>query len=314
MQTVKHNYFLNNADYLKPFFIGLLEAKGRINFNKIAKKEKVLVPSLEPNKDAVHKKWLQKRHLYIEPFFVGLFEGDGSIYLGRTKGGNKSYGCFQIKLKYFPENYAMLELIRHNIGGTIHYEKRKKGNDQIAWVATAQKDLKKILDIFEKYPLLTSRKMCQLEYLKQCMANRSWHFHSKARDSKYDGQQNLIQKYNRNFEMPDYFGPWLSGFSEAEGCFRSTTDNLSFYIGQNYDWYILDAIKIYFNSHHKISLHKNLRKNAYQHHYRVSMSGKPVIERVIKHFRVYPLLGYKKLSYDLFCNHFYKNKSVCVMS
>jgi hypothetical protein len=274
------------------------------HFNKIAKKEKVLVPSFEPNKDAVLL--LQKRHLYIEPFFVGLLEGDGSVYLGRTKGGNKSYGGFQIKLKYYPENHAMLELLRHNIGGTIHYEKKTKGNDRIVWAVTAQKDVKKILNIFEKYPLLTSRKICQLEYLKQCMANRSWDFHLKTRDFKYNRQQGLIENYNQNFKIPDYFSPWLSGFVEAEGCFRQI-HGLSVYISQNDDWYILNAVKKYFDSHHKIGLHKD-KRYPLSLHYRLSLSGKPTIQRIIAHFEKNPLLGYKKVSYDLFCNQFYKNK------
>lgn len=273
-------------------------------FNKITKRDKALVPSLELGNYPMPFAPLD----YIEPFFVGLFEGDGSIYLGRTKGRNKSYGRFQIKLKYNPENHHMLELVRKGIGGTIHYENNKKGNDQIVWAAISQKDVKNILAIFEKSPLLTSRKICQLEYLKQCMANRSWDFHLKTRDSKYDGQQGLIKNYNQRFEIPDYFAPWLSGFVEAEGSFRSTHALISFYICQNDDRYILDAIKIYFDSHNKLSLHKDLRKNAYQYHYRVSMSGKPVLERIIKHFEVYPLLGYKKVSYDLFCSKFYKNK------
>lgn len=241
---------------------------------------------------------------YLEPFFVGLFEGDGFIYLRRTKGGNWSYGCFQIKLKHYPENQAMLELIGSGIGGAIYYE-RRKGNDQIVWLALTQKDVKNILAIFEKYPLLTSRKICQLEYLKQCMVNRSWDYHLQTRDSKYDNQQKRVDHYKSNFKIPSYFGPWLSGFFEAEGSFRST-HGLSAYISQNDDWYILDAIKIYFDSYHKLSLHKDLRKNAYQYHYRVSMSGKPVLERIIEHFGQYPLLGYKKVSYDLFCNKFYK--------
>lgn len=245
---------------------------------------------------------------YLEPFFVGLFEGDGCIYLGRTKNGNWSYGRFQIKLKYNSENHHMLEQIRLHIGGTIHYEKNKKGNDKVVWVAIAQKDVKKIFIIFEKYPLLTSRKICQLQYLKQCMVDRSWDFHLKTRDFRYRTQQDLVKHYNQSFEIPDYFGPWLSGFVEAEGSFRSTTGYVSLYIGQNDDWYILNAIKIYFNSYHKLSLHKDLRKNAYQYHYRVSMSGKPTIKRVIQHFSINPLLGYKKISYYLFCNKFYKNK------
>lgn len=243
---------------------------------------------------------------YLEPFFVGLFEGDGCIYLGRTKGGNWSYGRFQIKLKYNPENRHMLELIRLHIGGTIHNENNKKGNDKIIWVAIAQKAVKKILNIFEKYPLLTSRKICQLEYLKQCMVDRSWNYHLQTRDLKYNNQQQFIDDYKNHFKIPSYFGPWLSGFVEAEGSFRSTTGNLSLYVGQNYDWYILNAIKAYFDSHHKVGINKDLRYLTTQ--YRLSMSGKTTLFKVIKHFEAYPLLGYKKVSYDLFCSKFYKNK------
>jgi hypothetical protein len=270
-------------------------------FNEITLRgDKALVPSLELRNYPIPA----KQPLYIESFFVGLFEGDGSIYLGR--GGNLSYGRFQIRLKYNSENHSMLELVRKSIGGTIHYEKNKKGNDKIVWVAAAQKDVKNILGILEKYPFLTSRKTCQLEYLKQCMNNRSWDYHLQTRDSKYLNQQKIIDHYKHHFKIPSYFGPWLSGFIEAEGCFRSTS-SVSFYVGQNDDWYILNAIKEYFRSHHTLGINKDLRPHRSQYQYRVSMSGKPTIERIITHFEAYPLLGYKKVSYDLFCSKFYKN-------
>lgn len=244
---------------------------------------------------------------YIEPFFVGLFEGDGTLTFGRTKGGRWSYPRVQIKLKYNSENHGMLELIRCHIGGTIHYEKKKKAGDQVIWVAIAQKVVQNILRILKKYPLLTSRKICQYNYLKICMDNRSWDYHLQTRDSKYESQQQIISQYKKDFTIPPYFGPWLSGFTEAEGSFRCT-HGLSVYWGQNDDMYILNAIKQYFDSHHKLNLHKDLRKNSSQYHYRVSMSGKPTIERICQHFDKYPLLGYKKVSYDLFCSKFYKNE------
>ena len=86
--------------------------------------------------------------------------------MAEQKGGDGPYPRVQIKLKYNSENQNMLELIRCHIGGTIHYEKKKKAEDQIVWVAIAQKHVKNILTIFEKYPLLTSRKICQYNYLK----------------------------------------------------------------------------------------------------------------------------------------------------
>ena len=239
---------------------------------------------------------------YLEPFFIGLFEGDGTITLARTRG-NLSYGCFRIKLKYNPDNHHMLDCIRLNIGVRVRYVPRKKGNDQIEWVAQAQKDIKRITQIIKKYPLLTSRKILQLDHFKQCMVDRSWNCHLQTRDSKYLNQQKLIDHYKHNFRIPSYFGPWLSGFAEAEGCFFSTS-KLSFSICQNYDWYIINAIKQYFNSHHQISIYKDKRPNRNPHHYRIYMTGKLVVERVIKHFSSNPLLGYKKINYHTFKNKF----------
>ena len=238
---------------------------------------------------------------YFEPFFVGLFEGDGCIHIGKTKGGKWSYGRFQIRLKASPENEVMLKLIHHHLGGSLCYNKSKKHHPKIVWVAVSQKSTRQILNIFEKYPLLTSRKICQLNHLKQCMDNRSWSYHLETRDHRYDKQQQMVEYYQQNFITPNYFGPWLSGFIEAEGCFRST-HTLSVYVGQNHDWYILNAIKTYFHSHHKLGINKDIRRQAIQ--YRLSMSGKPTIENIIKHFEKNPLLGYKKVSYDLFCERY----------
>ena len=239
---------------------------------------------------------------YFQPFFIGLLEGDGSISLGRR--GTISHPVFRIDLTYNIENYSMLELLSKSIGGKIYYINNKRGNDQIAWKAVSQKDVKNILNILERYPLLTSRKICQLEHLKQCMIDRSWNLHLQTRDSKYLNQQKLIKHYNQSFEIPEYFGPWLSGFVEAEGCFRFTTNYVSLEISQNHDWYILNAIKQYLNSHHKIGIDRRSSPN----HYRIAITGRPTVQSVIKHFEMNPLLGSKKISYETFCSKFYKNK------
>ena len=169
-----------------------------------------------------------------------------------------------------------------------------------------KKTVKNCLDIFERYSLLTSRKICQLEHLKRCIKNNDWDYHLNTRDSRYNLQKQIIE-YNRlNFLIPPYFAPWLSGFVEAEGCFRST-HSLFFYIGQNDDWYILNAIKAFFYSHHKLGINKNLRTKNLQ--YRVSMSGKPTLKRVLDHFDRHPLLGHKKVSYEVFRQKFFQCSS-----
>lgn len=144
------------------------------------------------------------------------------------------------------------------------------------------------------------------------MENRSWSYHLETRDSKYENQRTLISQNKKHFAIPDYFGPWLSGFLEAEGCFRSTHGlNLSLNVGQNDEWSLLNAIKRYFNSRHKLGIHKDARSRSEYIQYRVSLSGKPSIEAIIKHFEENPLLGYKKVSYELFYSKFInKEKSL----
>lgn len=260
---------------------------------------------------------------YLEPFFVGLFEGDGCIYLSKTKGGKWSYGRFQIMRRAAPENEVMLKLISKHIGGSLYYEKSKKQHPKIVWVASSQKSTRQILKIFEKYPLLTSRKICQLNHLKQCIARSPrcrWSYHLATRDSRYDQQRQIVQHFNQNFLTPEYFGPWLSGFIEASGASFRSSPFLSVYIGRIDDWYILNAIKVHIAelqpwkgafAYHKLNWHKlDLRKNppsderCDQLHYRLSMSGKPTIVNIIKHFEHNPLLGYIKVSYSLFCERY----------
>lgn len=277
------------------------------DYAQAPKRNRHMLPALEcaddketPG-DGIEESPLSLAKSYLEPFFVGLLEGDGTITIGRTKGGNLSYGIFQIKVKYNTENHAMLALIAQHIGGNVSYDKRKKGNDQIRWVASSQACVKRILDIFETYPLLSSRKIHQCAHLKAVMQDRSWEYHLESRDSKYDGIQQLIDHQKDHFVIPDYFAPWLSGFFEAEGCFRCKHGH-SVVICQNDDWYLLNAIKVFFGSTHKLSRHKDDRTASI--HYRVSISGKPVLERMMHHFEAHPLLGYKKVSYNLFCESY----------
>ena len=254
-----------------------------------------------------NKKLNFKDPAYIEPFFVGLLEGDGTIIVMRNR--NLSRPSFKISLKYNIENLSMLEQVRKSIGGRVHYINNKRGNAQISWAASAKKDVSNILNILEKYPLLSSRKICQLEYAKQCLENLSVQYLLQTRDNKYDNQQKLVKQYNKGFNIPHYFGPWLSGFIEAEGCFSSTTD-LKLMIGQNHDWYLINAIKNYFKSHHKIILHKDLRPNSCQQHYYIVMGGLNILKHIVAHIEENPLLGYKQVSYDIFYKKFINLRTV----
>lgn len=108
---------------------------------------------------------------YIEKYWVGLFEGDGSMVIRRNKQ-DKIYASFEIALKYLSQNVLMLNLIAENIGGRIYYEKKNKEIIRVKWIALSKKDVNNCLNIINKYPLLTTRKLCQFEHLKKCYENK----------------------------------------------------------------------------------------------------------------------------------------------
>ena len=61
------------------------------------------------------------------------------------------------------------------------------------------------LNILSNYPLLTSRKICQLIHFKNCIENTNWEYHLNTRDNKYNSQINLINLFNNEFSIPHYF-------------------------------------------------------------------------------------------------------------
>jgi len=141
---------------------------------------------------------------YIEQFWVGLLDGDGSIVVRKNKN-SLVYPAFEIGLKYLNENVNMLKLISEHIGGTIYYEKKNQSIIKVKWVALSAKDVNNCLKILSKYPLLTSRKICQLEHLLQCINERCWDYHVINRDKKYDRQKELVNNNNKYFTIPHYF-------------------------------------------------------------------------------------------------------------
>src|SRR5688572_4287669 len=130
----------------------------------------------------------------------------------------------------------MLIKIAKVIGGTVRIT--GKGKDVI-WVVNRKETIKEIIIIFDTYPLLTSKKICQLEFLKTCLLKNSIDFYLANINSKYINQPAIINSDSfgleiNYFALPNYFEGWLSGFIEAEGCFSIRKDNNhSFSIGQN---------------------------------------------------------------------------------
>ena len=219
---------------------------------------------------------------YIKRFWVGLMDGDGSIQVNHWCKQSLQYRLV-IKLSNIKSNYNMLIQIAKVIGGTVRIT--GKGVDVI-WVVNNKQEVQEIIKIYKTYPPLTSRKICQLAFLKTCLLDTSVETYLLNRNLKYD-KQLTIKKSNFNSNYPSYFKEWLSGFIEAEGCFSIRKSNShSFSIGQNEDFYLINAIVQYFGITNKI-------RNTNSKFYSIEIYKKEVLLKIITHCTNYPLLGEK---------------------
>lgn len=226
---------------------------------------------------------------YVKIFWVGLMDGDGSIQVNHWRKQSLQYRLV-IKLSNIKSNYNMLIKIAKVVGGTVRIT--GKGAD-VLWVVNKKQEVEEIIKIYDTYPPLTSKKICQLAYLKTCLTQTSVETYLLNRDLKYNKQLAII-KSNIKFKIPNYFKVWLSGFIEAEGCFSiRKSDNHSFSIGQNDDIYLIEAIKEYFEITNKV-------RNPYGKFYLLEVYKKEVLVKIITHCTNYPLLGEKLESLNKF--------------
>lgn len=226
---------------------------------------------------------------YIKMFWVGLMDGDGSIQVNHWRHKNLQYRLV-IKLSYLPSNYKMLITIAKVIGGKVRIYK-----GYVLWVVDDRKEIESIIKIFDSYPPLTSKKICQLEFLKDCMRHNSISKYLYERNYKYD-KQSLIT--HSHFKIPLYFCIWLAGFVEAEGCFSLRKNgNHSFSIGQNYDKYLIEYIKLTLNINTSV-------RNPYGKFYAIEVYKKETLLSIMAFFNKYPLMGEKLESYKKFKKEF----------
>lgn len=219
---------------------------------------------------------------YIKMFWVGLMDGDGSIQVNHWRKQSLQYRLV-IKLSNIKSNYNMLIKVAKVVGGTVRIT--GKGADVI-WVVNKKSEVEEIIKIFDTYPPLTSKKICQLAFLKTCLTETSIKTYLLNRNFKYDKQLTII-KSNSNINSINYFKEWLSGFIEAKGCFSiRKSNNHSFSIGQNDDLYLIYAIKQYFGITNKV-------KNSKGKFYYIEIYKKEILLKIIAHCTYYSLLGEK---------------------
>jgi LAGLIDADG endonuclease len=249
---------------------------------------------IEKNKDSK-----KSDNEYIKMFWVGLMDGNGSIQVNHWHKQLLQYRLV-IKLSNFTSNYNMLIKITKVIGGSVRIT--GKGKD-IIWVVNNKKIVQEVIKIFDIYPPLTSRKICQLTFLKECLLRNSVDWYLFNRNNKYMNQSiiinsNIFKMEKNSFILPHYFKEWFSGFVEAEGCFCiRKNNNHSFSIGQNDDVYLINVIKQYLGA-------TNIVRNSYRNFYFLEIYKKETIKAIINHFNNYPLLGEKAESFHMFKQKF----------
>jgi hypothetical protein len=240
---------------------------------KIEEEENLRLKALNLNED------------YIKIFWVGLMDGDGSIQVNHWREKSLQYRLV-IKLKYDILNYEMLNLIAKHIGGYVRIV-----NQDVLWLVNKKEDIEDIIKIFSKYPLLTTKKICQLQFLKTCLTKNCINYYLNNRNNKYDKQANLLIT---PFERPPYFKEWLSGFIEAEGCFSLRKSKAhSFSIGQNDDKYLIESIQLFFKATNRV-------RNSYGNFYILEIYKRDVLNIILDHCSNYPLLGEKRISFHKF--------------
>lgn len=216
-------------------------------------------------------------------------DGDGSIQVNHWRMQSLQYRLV-IKLSNLKSNYSMLVEIAKVIGGTVRVTGKESN---VIWVVNKKEEIIEIIKIFDTYPLLTSKKICQLAYLKTCLTDNSVEKYLYTRDNKFKEQSAIIDA-STNFKVPTYFKAWLSGFIEAEGCFSiRITEAHSFSIGQNDDFYLIEAIKQYFEVSNKV-------RNPCRNFYSLEVYKKESLAKIVAHFSDYPLLGEKLESLNRF--------------
>ena len=248
---------------------------------------------------------------YIEQFFVGLLEGDGTITTNLNSNKSNSIVIrIVISLNNMPENVSMLNKIKQTVGGRVITERKES---YVTWIASNKSDLAKVFAVLAKYPLLTARKECQLEFAKNCLLKKDINNFLINRNNKYYNKNILLEHLARR-KLPSYFAAWLSGFIEAEGNFslvfnkKGYLRKSAFTIGQNDELHIFHWIKLYFNSKNTITIDKpKVGGNFY--YYRLYLYNAESRKLIFEHFKKYPLLGHKKISYNKFYNY-HNNKII----
>lgn len=253
------NTLLQNANYILPFFVGMMDGDGSIQVNHW-RKQILQFRIIIKLKYSVHN----ENMLTIFSQYVGgnvRFSEKTNEILWVENNKKKIIKILQIFEKYPPFTLRInlqIEFLKKYIFTPTYTNTFP--NEKIYTLSTE--------NFFENFVLMRQNK---------------YNFNEKQNTS----EKNKVEIVNKK-----YFHAWLSGFIEAEACF-SVTKNLNnhFSIGQKNDEFLIKAIIYYFNILNPI---RKLKNNFFI----VEVYNKKVLLKIISHIEKNPLLGEKKISYE----------------
>lgn len=210
-------------------------------------------------------------------WFIGFSEGDGCFT--NSKNNNILFIIFQSN-----KDKEVLKIIQDNLGfGSIN--KQNKNVDR--FIVRKKSDINIIINIFNGNIILPSKKF----QFKKWIVNKDITINN-----------NIIIPSNNNF--------WISGFTDAEGCFQCSilynsihAYRFRYIVAQKHkiNKPILEQFVILFGGY----VNKHYIKDVYQY----TLNGVRNINNIIKYFEKYNLKSKKIKSYTIWKNIYYKIKN-----
>ena len=178
-------------------------------------------------------------------WFCGLTDGEGSFYIIKKNSKNIFEFNFQICLHI--DDTKMLEFIQKTLG----FGKVRSSGNTVRFTVNTFKDIEKILDIFTKYPLNSTKFLNFLDFKKAFELYKSSRFKNEKVIQDINDIKKGINTKRVDFKLPLEFKPkitkyWLLGFVEGEGSFFVKKDQyrLTFTLSQSsIDLALMESIR-----------------------------------------------------------------------
>lgn len=260
-----------------------------LQFNKLC--EFYNIPLIQPNPLTLNNGW-----------FSGFFDSKATVELFKDSKTSMS-----LEIKH--ANKYLLNPLIELYGGEITIFKQ-----EFIWTADKTSDINQLLEYFRLCPSRSSKHV-SLKYNKKFTELKSLKAHKAGPNSilgktwiKYQNKFNSrsYSTCSNNQYIAKELNPWyVSGFTDAEGCFSLSISNKNsssagFYIRPSFvihlaerDRFLLERLRLFFGVGY-ISKGDN---NSF--YYGVS-SLKDLNEIIIPHFLNYPLVTQKQLDFKLF--------------